>query len=245
MHRGWKGQEVWRFIKDDTSGHVVIASWTHAHKVLCSDENGRVCITNLKNCGGLEKWKITKLPRSRGISIQSVEHGRYLAFNAHGIFTMDLLNNESDERLLSENDRSWNLGPAHQNRFFITSKGNGKRLSCTNDQPSINGDDKKKWIIKCDNGLYTICSEENGKYLSSADDGDLIMSESENSWAICISTHGDVFIQYDGRKVSCDDSIVIICTPQKKATVKAIRLGTLNRSCRMQYMVDRFGALRV
>ena len=106
MDGKWKGWEVWRFIKDD-SGDFIITSWTHDQKVLCSDGDGRVYTTENKE-GSWEKWRISL--NGHGVRIQSVEHGRSLAFSGQDLYTMD-----------KDEDTSWHLQPAHRNQFFLSS----------------------------------------------------------------------------------------------------------------------------
>ena len=171
MDGKWKGWEVWRFIKDD-SGDFIITSWTHNQKVLCSDGDGRVYTTENKE-GSWEKWKISLHP-NHGVRIQSVEHGRSLAFSGQDLYTMD-----------KDEDTSWHLEPAHRNQFFLTSATtDDTRLSCTKEHKLVSHKNRKlweKWIVEPTNstaGNFTIRSLEHKKYLSSSDDGKLVVSES-------------------------------------------------------------------
>lgn len=212
MCEAWKGWEIWRFIKDDESGNFIITSWTHDHKVLCSNEKGRVFTAEKKKLleDGtlkLEEWKISTHPRNHGVGIQSVEHGRFLAFSGHDLCTMD-----------KEEDTTWHLEPAHGHRFFISATCHDRRLSSTNDHPFTHHNRKhaEKWLIEPTNdeiGKFTIRSQEHGKYLGSQQHrmypeiGKLFVSESRQHWTISSSPHGGVFIQSvdHGVRLSCDD----------------------------------------
>ena len=67
-------------MKIHDEGTFIITSWTHDRKVLCSNGDGRVLTTENKE-GSWEKWKVSLHPKSHGVKIQSVEHGRYLAYS--------------------------------------------------------------------------------------------------------------------------------------------------------------------
>lgn len=202
MSKNWKGWEVWRFTKDNDSGNFVITSWTHHHKVLCSNSKGKVYTDNKKKLLGegkleLGEWKIDLHPKSHGVRIQSVKHGRFLAFSGENLYAM-----KKDE------DTAWHLEPAHRNQFFISSPCHNKRLSSTKESKLLAHRNRKsweKWVIEPTNtrtGQFTILSLEHGKYLGSSKDNKLIVSESQQRWMIGSSPHDRVFIQsveYGGR----------------------------------------------
>lgn len=224
MRKTRKGWEVWRFIKDDESGNYIITSWTHDHRVLCSNEEGGVFTTENKQ----EKWKITLHPEQHGVTIQSVEHDRYLAFSGDDLYTTDKLE-----------DTAWNLGSAHGNHFFISATCHDKRLSSTNDHPCTNHNRKlsENWAIEPSSdhvGQFTICSLEHGKYLGSSEDGSLIVGESPQCWTIGSSPHGCVLIQSVkyGSRLSCDDnghpSTVDGSTGWENWRLEAIMPGTIS-----------------
>ncbi|KAL7543965.1 hypothetical protein ACHAXR_013377 [Thalassiosira sp. AJA248-18] len=205
MDSNWKGWEVWRFINVDNSGTFIITSWTHDHKVLCSDGGGGVFTTENKE-GSWEKWRISLHPKSHGVRIESVEHRRFLAFSGHDLYTMD-----------KEEDTAWNLEPAHGNHFFISATCHDKRLSSSIDHTFThhNREAWEKWVLEPDNGLFALRSLKHGKYLCS-EDGNLTVSGSGDSWAIISSPHGGFFIQLDGCKLSCDGN-GHLCTTEDRA----------------------------
>ena len=87
VSQNWKGWEVWRFIKDESSGHFIITSWTHDKKVLCSGPDGRVFTTENKE-GSWGKWRIVPHPKFEGLRIESVEHDRFLSLSGQDLYTM-------------------------------------------------------------------------------------------------------------------------------------------------------------
>ncbi|KAL7549985.1 hypothetical protein ACHAWF_013240 [Thalassiosira exigua] len=200
MDGNWKGWEVWRFTKIDDGECFIITSWTHDQKVLCSDGEGRVFTTENRH-GSWEKWKVSSHPSRPGIRIQSVEHGRSLAFSGQDLYTMD-----------KDDDTAWYLEPAHGNRFYISVFCHDKRLSSTAEDPFTSHNRKalEEWIIEPINSIvrhFTVRSQEHGKYLGSSKCGKLTVDESQHCWAIILSPHGGFFIQSveHGRKLSCDD----------------------------------------
>ena len=230
MYRTQNGWEVWRFIKDKDSGNFIITSWTHTHKVLSSNRDGGVHTTENKD-GSWEKWKISLHPNSRGLRIQSAEHGRSLVFNGHKLSTTD-----KD----CEDTACWHLEPAHRNQFFISVISHDKRLSSTLNDPFTHHNRKswEKWIVEPRNdhaGQFIIQSLEHGKYLGSCEDGSLVVGESPHYWTFCTSTHGGVFIQsveYSG-KLSCDKDGRLYTTSEDSGcceswTLEPIMPATIN-----------------
>ena len=201
MDGNWKGWEVWRFVKIHDEGTFIITSWTHDRKVLCSNGDGRVLTTENKE-GSWEKWKVSLHPKSHGVKIQSVEHGRYLTYSGKDLYTM-----------VKDEDTAWHLEPANRTQFFISLTSHDKRISSSHDSPftltSHNRKGWEKWVIDPTGspiGQFIIRSLEHGKYLGSSDNGKLIVSESQQHWTIFSSQCGDVFIQSleTGRRLSCD-----------------------------------------
>jgi hypothetical protein len=182
MSQNWKGWEVWRFIRDESSGHFIITSWTHSKRVLCSGPDGRVFTTENKE-GTWEKWRIVSHPKLEGLRIESVEHHRFLSFSGQDLYT----NNQEEE------DTAWFVEPAHSNHFFISATSHDRRVSSSNEHPftSKNRKSWEKWIIEPTNeeiGQYTIRSMEHGKYLCSQEDNRIVVSEKKYLWTIGIST---------------------------------------------------------
>ncbi len=108
-------------MKIDDKEAFIIISWTHNQRVLCSSNEGRVFTTENKE-GDWEKWKVSLHPTRHGIMIQSVIHGRFLAFSSKDLYT-----------IVKDEDTAWHLKPANLNRFFISSKSHDKRISSSNE----------------------------------------------------------------------------------------------------------------
>lgn len=198
MNENWAGWEVWRFIKSGDDGSFVITSWTHHKKVLCSDGNGRVYATENKE-GSWTKWRVVKHPTREGVRIESVDHGRFLAFSGHDLYTMD-----------KENDTAWFIEPA-TNHFFISNVSHDRRLSSSdsNTFTSENRKDWEKWIIQPEGnmGEFSIRSVTHGKYLNSVQDNDkLVVNEHKHLWNIISLPHGGIHVQSarTGRRISCN-----------------------------------------
>lgn len=198
MSENWAGWEVWRFSKSGDDDTFVITSWTHHKKVLRSDGAGRVFTTENED-GNWEKWRVVKHPTREGVMIESVEHGGFLAFSGHDLYTMD-----------KENDSSWFIEPA-TNHFFISNVSHDRRLSSSDKNPftSENRKDWEKWIIQPDGdmGEFSIRSVTHGKYLHSVEnDDELVVNEYKHLWIIKSSPHGGVYIQSTktGRHLSCN-----------------------------------------
>ena len=186
----------------DDEGTFIITSWTHDCRVLCSNGDGGVYTTKNKE-GRWEKWKVSPHPKNEGVRIQSVEHGRYLAFSGQDLYTM-----------VKDEDTAWHLEPAHGNRFFISSKSHDRRITSSIDHPFTHHNRKawEKWIIKPTAGTighFTVRSQEHDKYLGlSKDCTKLIVSESQQHWIICDSPYGGVFIESveHGGRLTCDEN---------------------------------------
>ena len=179
-------------------GAFIITSWNHDRKVLCSKPDGGVYTTENKQ-GSWERWKICLHPNGHGVKIQSVEHGRCLAFSGEDIYTMD-----------KEEDTAWNLVPAHGHQFFISATCHDKRLSSSNEHPFTHHNRKawETWVVEprySEIGHFIIRSQEHGKYLGSSCDGVLFVRDYPHNWAIEI-INGGIYIQSaeHGRKLSCN-----------------------------------------
>jgi len=72
----WSGWEVWRFTEAG-DGDLIISSWTHSSKVLCSNNEGKVYTTENRRDDGV-KWRVSKPQDGTGVLIQSSEHNKYL-----------------------------------------------------------------------------------------------------------------------------------------------------------------------
>jgi len=131
------GWEVWRFHRHE-DGTVTISSWTHATKVLGSDEHGSVATTAPPPDQRSGRWTIEKTvviadggEDESALIIRSVQHNRLLCINDEGrLVTVD----PSTTTTTNDNNNYcvyWNLEPAHKNQFFVTSLALQKRISCT------------------------------------------------------------------------------------------------------------------
>lgn len=201
MKQNWQGWEVWRFTKKEKSGNFLISSWTHDHKVLCSDSNGRVYSDDKKMLVEGDnlmqgEWTIAIHPVLHGITIKSVKHGRYLVLCDNGLVT------SSDQIETDPTTACWHLDSAHRNHFFISSKCHDKRLACTIENTVRTFNNRKeweKWVVEPTNdelGHFTIRSLEHGVYLGSLKDGTLVSSGSKQSWYIVPSPNKEgIFIQ--------------------------------------------------
>jgi hypothetical protein len=153
--------------------------------------------------GSWEKWKISLHPETHGVRIQSVDHGRFLAFSGQDIYTFH-------EPQFPE-DTAWHLEPAHGNQYFISATCHDKRLSSDIDHPFTHHNRKpwEKWTVEPTSeklAQFTIRSLEHGKYLGSSEDGKLVVSGTPQRWTIGSSPHSGVFIQSveHGGRLSCD-----------------------------------------
>ena len=216
MKDTWNGWEVWRFIKDEKSGNFHITSWTHDQKVLCSNSKGRVYShdkTKLIEGDNLMQgeWKITIHPEKHGIVIKSVKHGRFLSFYDQNLCTSDGIKGDTD----------WHLEPAHRNQFFISSKCQDKRLSCTTKNNVTTHKNRKtweKWVIEPTNkelGHFTIRSLEHGGYLDSSSKDNKLMVTDESKkqhWKIVPSPDEGVLVQSvkHGINLSCDENGMVV-----------------------------------
>ena len=200
MTHNWKGWEVWRFVKDESSGHFIITSWTHTKKVLCSAPDGRVFTTENRD-GSWEKWRIGKHPNSEGLMLESVEHHRFLAFSGQNLYTIN-----------EEGDTNWFLEPAHGYHFFVSAHGLDKRLSSSNEHPFTSNNRKswERWIIEPTNqkiGQYSIRSMKHGKFLGSQEDDSIIVSEKKHLWTIGDANEGGGYLicsAQHGRRLAID-----------------------------------------
>jgi len=81
-------------------------------------------LTTEKKEGSWEKWKVSLHPKSHGVKIQSVKHGRYFAYSGKDLYTK-----------VKDEDTAWHLEPANRNQFFISSTSHDKRISSSHDSP--------------------------------------------------------------------------------------------------------------
>ena len=101
--------EVWRFIRDESSGHFIITSWVHEDKSLCSGPDGWVFTTENKDKEGTWdkqcEWRIMSSPNAEGL--------------------------KNDTTIVSEKKQLWNMGRSMRERggYLILSAEYGRRLT--------------------------------------------------------------------------------------------------------------------
>jgi hypothetical protein len=106
----FQGWEVFRFIEVG-QGNVAISSWTHAHKFLSSNPDGKV-VTTENRLGHWEKWKLAKA--EHGVYIISVAHeGRYLSIGKRDHEVLHTTTKPNDYA-------KWHLDVAHSHTYFLS-----------------------------------------------------------------------------------------------------------------------------
>ena len=205
------GWEVFRFIELG-NGDVAISSWTHSHKYLSSDTDGRVFTTE-NRLGSWEKWRLEKT--EHGVYILSVAHeGRYLS-----------VGRQDDEPLhttTKPNDFcKWHLDAAHSHTYYITSadsysKGESHLVSSSRRGPFVTKHRRnwEEWRMERNpEGYITLFSVVHQKYLGSNASGDTHTTTSKGEWSLWEmeeSPHNGIFLKsknhqrllsYDGDKL--------------------------------------------
>lgn len=216
MDSNWGGWEVWRLIQIPNTGIVLITSWTHDQKVLCSDPDGNVYSTENK-LGEWEKWTIEK-QSDKGVLIRSVTHKRFLTIapgKGNGLCT-SLEATNSDYCY-------WSFEPAHRNVFYLSSKAHDKRLGCNPEHCLYTTDNRKHWeewkIVIANDGLVSIQSDAHGsvRYLTPSKNGineGFELVETEQLWDLQDSPLGGVCF------LSKDDGRYLICNSDGTASLK-------------------------
>lgn len=171
MTNAWGGWEVWRFIEVG-EGRLIITSWTHDSRVLCSDPDGKIQTTKNKH-GAWEEWTVERSSDS-GVLIQSAAHpGRFLCFNeTNGLFTSDDSTQEGVE---------WRLEPANRDVFYLTCTSRDKRLSSKTEGCVLSSSNRKDWeqwtLKRQEEGWFSISSKSFGMFLASSENGEVYTTE--------------------------------------------------------------------
>eukprot|EP00565_Helicotheca_tamesis_P006293 CAMPEP_0185725084 /NCGR_PEP_ID=MMETSP1171-20130828/1407_1 /TAXON_ID=374046 /ORGANISM="Helicotheca tamensis, Strain CCMP826" /LENGTH=537 /DNA_ID=CAMNT_0028393105 /DNA_START=225 /DNA_END=1838 /DNA_ORIENTATION=- len=199
----WKGWEVWRFIEIG-GGDVIITSWTHKEKVLCSNGEGHVFTTE-KETGSGEMWRVERAPSDDGVVISSVSHNRRLGFDGETFFTA----NAAEHKFIN-----WHLEAAHKHKYHVSICSNGERIECGGMEVFLSSPKNKEpqeWLFEsAGDGLVTLFSSRHNKYLSSKSNGEVALAESisgDEHWQINESKDGGAVIlsKVHGRKLSSND----------------------------------------
>ena len=189
----FQGWEVFRFIEVGY-GHVVISSWTHSHKYLSSDPDGKV-FTSENRLGHWEKWKLEKC--ENGVHIISVAHqDRYLAVGKEEGETLQTTTKPGDFA-------KWHLDAAHCNLYYLSSVGSGNKLQVSSRPKgpflSKYRRDWEEWKMeRTTNGDITLWSKAHDKYMGCNSHGELHMTTTKGDWSMWEmeeSPHGGIFLK--------------------------------------------------
>lgn len=234
----WKGWEVFRFIEIG-EGDVLISSWTHRSRYLCSNLSGDVFKAKKPLRGGW-RWRVLKSDDAAsarmGVIIKSVEHGRVLSCKDGRIPTTE---NTVDAHGL------WCLESACGQKFFVSTTCHDKRIGTSNMEPytTQNGNDRENWKVEKsgDGCSYTFYSPVHHKYLGSSADGKMFVTNGANDsclWDIKVSEHGGYFIESHEhkRRVSCNNT-GHLCTVSEQ--LGAGRPGALSLLCLPPFQVPK------
>ena len=133
------GWEVWRIIPLDNGSHVLLISWTHDQKVLCSNELGHVYTTENRH-GTWERWSIEK-HSDGGVWIRSVHHKRLLSVQGNDLVTTDT-SGDTDSCY-------WDLQAAnHFTGFFLSTKASpSEYISCRKHGAVGTSHNRKAWEV--------------------------------------------------------------------------------------------------
>jgi hypothetical protein len=207
LSKYWMGWEIFRFIEAGSAGHLCISSWTHTSKVLSSDPDGNVCMTE-NRLGYWEKWQVQKAPNGDGVWIQSVAHGRILSIQNGILHTTTNIKEPSSAA-------KWHLEAAHQHTYYLTCPLHNRRVA-SNKTGAMTTRHRKHWeewkIERSSNGYFTFYSVAHRKYLGSSMNGTVHTTARVGEWAmwdIEESPHapGSIFIKSHEhqRHLACDD----------------------------------------
>jgi Interferon-induced 6-16 family len=204
------GWEVFRFTDvGDEHGSVIISSWTHFPKCVCSSPQGDVWVGD--NPGGTwEQWILEISKNGDGVLIRSKMHGKYLTrTDSDKLLTTSYVNKMS----------IWTFDSAHKNMFYLYNSAHKKFVVNTEnnfltDSESCNGATKWKIVPSdCTNevALRNIVSHQ---WLSIADNGDVVSKQEKQWWTIKTSSHGGIILtsQFNGSKnLGYDGSEYYLC----------------------------------
>lgn len=208
----FQGWEVFRFIEVGY-GHVAISSWTHSHKYLSSDPDGRVFTTE-NRLGHWEKWRLEKC--ENGVHIISVAHEeRYLT-----------VGKEEGEALITTIKPSefakWHLDSAHSNLYYLSSVASDNNLQVSSNRKgpflSKHRRDWEEWKMdRTIDGHITLWSKAHEKYLGCNTNGELHTTSSKGDWSLWEmeeSPHGGIFLTSKSHQRILSVQNGILCTTQ-------------------------------
>lgn len=189
----FQGWEVFRFIEVGF-GNVAISSWTHSHKYLSSDPDGKVS-TSENRLGHWEKWKLEKA--ENGVYIISVAHpDRYLT-----------VGKEEGEALQTTTRRSdfckWHIDAAHRNIYYLCAVGSqDKQLNVSSRSKgpfmSKHKRDWEEWKLdRTVDGDITLWSKAHEKFLGCNSQGELHTTSTKGDWSLWEmeeSPHGGIYL---------------------------------------------------
>jgi len=131
-----KGWEIWRFIEAG-EGYVLISSWTHDSKFLCSDAKGKVYTSeDRKESSAL--WSIERGPDSKGVILRSREHKQILHTDGKNLYTS---NDDTNETRI---DGLWCTECACAQTYFISATYYDKQIASKPHKP-FTTKNRKKW----------------------------------------------------------------------------------------------------
>lgn len=203
----WGGWGVWRFVETGDGDQVFITSWTHHEYVLSSSPDGKVSTT--KHRGASEKWIVQKSPNGNGVELVSAFHGKRLACDGRGLYTMDETNTPS---------LVWQLESAHKGVYFLSSTTHDRRISCgpLDDGPIVpflskSYDKGQEWKVDVTpDGSITLCSKKFGLYLGCNGTDKLTTSSvagQSERWRLESAPNGSVHLVSNSHEMqlACDE----------------------------------------
>jgi hypothetical protein len=177
LSKYWMGWEIFRFIEVGNSGHLCISSWTHTSKVLSSDPDGNVGMTE-NRLGHWEKWQVQKAPTGDGVLLQSVAHGRVLSIQNGMLHTTTKTKGPNAK---------WHLEAAHQHTYYLTCPIRNRQVA-SNKTGAMTTRHRKHWeewkIERSSNGYFTFYSVAHQKYLGSSSNGTVHTTTRVGEWAM-------------------------------------------------------------
>jgi len=167
MSNNWRGWEVFRLVQcnnnNTDSNEIMITSWTHHTRVLCSNADGEVYTADKKKLESswkhkmnnkLNCWKIELPPVNdccndndddgdndhEGVVIKSVVHNRYLKWDGKKLQTVPSFNNKNNKNSSIDGGIfTWQLESAHNQTYFVSiGSGLDRQLSCSKSDDTKN-----------------------------------------------------------------------------------------------------------
>ncbi len=212
----FQGWEVFRFIEVGY-GYVVISSWTHCHKYLSSDPDGKV-FTSENRLGYWEKWRLEKA--ENGVYIISVAHpGRYMTVGREGEEPLQTTTKPTDFA-------KWHLDAAHGNLYYLSSTGSGNKLQVSSRRKgpflSEHRRDWEEWKMeRTAEGDITLWSKAHEKYLGCNSNGQIHTTSTKGDWSLWEmdeSPYGGIFLRSKAHQRTLAVLQDVLCTTQNSST---------------------------